>query len=80
MASKKYEKPYEKYLNLYCHNISLMRHFTGEMPKVVNADLSDSTMSIVNLKYKKFKGILETGFSQKKAGMRHLKFILNLAL
>ena len=63
---KKYEKPYEKYLNLYCHNISLMRHFTGEMPKVVNADLSDSTMSIVNLKYKKFKGILETGFFTKK--------------
>ena len=36
------------------------------MPKVVNADLSDSTMSIVNLKYKKFKGILETGFFTKK--------------
>jgi len=62
----KLQKSYDKYLNLYCHNISLLRYFTKEMPKVESASLSDSTMSIVNLKYKKFNAILETGFFTKK--------------
>jgi len=61
----KFSKSYEKYLNLYCHNISLLRYFTNEIPKVEKAMLSDDKMSIVNLKYKKFNAILETGFFTK---------------
>ena len=63
---QKLQKSYDKYLNLYCHNISLLRYFTNEIPKVENASLSDFTMSIVNLKYKKFNATLETGFFTKK--------------
>lgn len=63
--SKKYKKSYEKYLNLYCHNISLLRFFTKETPRVINAILSDKTMSVVNLRYKKFNAVLETGHFTK---------------
>ncbi len=62
---QKYHKSYEKYLNLYCHNLSLLRYFTNETPKVEKSILSDESMSIVNLKYKKFNAILETGFFTK---------------
>ncbi len=62
---KRYDKSYEKYLNLYCHNISLLRYFTNEIPKVENAVLSDKNMSTVSLRYKKFNAILETGFFTK---------------
>ena len=61
----KFNKSYEKYLNLYCHNISLLRYFTSEIPKVEKAILSDNKMSTVNLKYKNFNAILETGFFTK---------------
>ncbi len=61
----KFKKAYEKYLNLYCHNVSLLRYFTNEIPKVLHADLSDDKISLVNLKYKKFNAILETGFFTK---------------
>ena len=43
-----------------------MRYFTNEVPKVVGANLSDKSASIVNLKYKKFNGIIETGFFTKE--------------
>ena len=59
---KKFDRSYEKYLNLYCHNVGLMRYFTNETPKVVGANLSDKSASVVSFKYKKFNGILETGF------------------
>lgn len=62
---KRYSKSYEKYLNLYCHNVSLLRYFTNEIPNVEKAMLSDNNMSIVNLKYKNFNAILETGFFTK---------------
>jgi predicted dehydrogenase len=63
---KKFQKSYDKYLNLYCHNLSLLRYFTEEDPSVEYANLSDKKMSVVNLKYKKFDAILETGFFTKK--------------
>lgn len=59
------QKSYDKYLNLYCHNLSLLRYFTNEIPKVEKSILSDDNMSIVNLKYTKFNAILETGFFTK---------------
>lgn len=63
---EKFKNTYEKYLNLYCHNISLLRFFTGEFPKVAYSSISDHKMAVVVLKFKHFNGILETGFFTKK--------------
>ena len=62
----KFKNTYEKYLNLYCHNLSLFRYFTDEFPKVVYSSISDKRMSVVILKYKNFNAVLETGFFTKK--------------
>jgi predicted dehydrogenase len=62
----RFQKSYDKYLNLYCHNLSLLRFFIEEDPVVKYANLSDNKMSIVDLKYKNFNAILETGFFIKK--------------
>lgn len=58
----KYSRSYEKYLNLYCHNINLLKYFTNKKPKVVFSDLSEKKMSTVILDYKNFSAVLETGF------------------
>ena len=62
---KIYEKSYEKYLNLYCHNINLFKFFIKQKPKVAFSDLSDKKISTVVLDYGKFSAILETGFFTK---------------
>ena len=73
----KFKNTYEKYLNLYCHNLSLFRYFTDEFPKVVYSSISDKRMSVVILKYKNFNAVLETVFI-KKVGMKLLKYILSM--
>ena len=62
---REYNRAYDKYLNLYCHNLSLLRYFTNEIPSVDFSKLSDDNMSVVCLRYKKFNAILETGFFTK---------------
>ena len=59
---RQYKKSYEKYLNLYCHNINLLKYFTNIKPKVIFSDLSEKKMSTVILDYKNFSAVLETGF------------------
>ena len=71
---KKFHKSYEKYLNLYCHNISILRYFINEQPKVDAAHLSNNLISIVRLKYKKYFASLETGFFTKKGWDERLEF------
>ncbi len=61
----KYLVSYKKYLNLFCHNISLIRHFVSQQPKVAFADISEKKISTVLLDYKSFSAILETGFFTK---------------
>ena len=68
MVTSKFNKSYEKYLNLYCHNISLLRYFTNEIPKVEKAILSDNKMSTVNLKYKILMQYLRLVFSLSMDG------------
>ena len=63
---KKYLKSYSKYLNLYCHNINLLKYFTNKIPKIEFSNLSDKSMSTVFLNYGKYYAILETGFFTKK--------------
>ena len=71
---KKFHKSYEKYLNLYCHNLSILRYFMNEQPRVEYAHLSDNLISIVRLKYKKHFASLETGFFTKKGWDEKLEF------
>jgi len=63
---KKYTKSYSKYLNLYCHNINLLKFFTKKNPQIKFSNLSDKSMSTVFLNYGKYYAILETGFFTKK--------------
>ena len=58
----KYSKSYEKYLNLYCHNINLLKYFTNKKPNILFSDLSDKKISTVVFDYGKFSAVLETGF------------------
>lgn len=62
----KYKKSYEKYLNLYSHNINLIRYFTNIIPKVKFSDLSEKKMSTVIFDCGNYSAILETGFFTKK--------------
>jgi len=62
---KRYKKSYEKYLNLYCHNVNLLRYFINETPKILNTKLSDKTMSVVNLQFRDYCAVLETGHFTK---------------
>ena len=61
----RYLESYKKYLNLFCHNISLIRHFISLQPKVAFADISEKKISTVILNYGSFSAILETGFFTK---------------
>ena len=63
---KKYIKSYSKYLNLYCHNINLLKFFTKKTPQIKFSNLSDKSISTVLLNYGKYYAILETGFFTKK--------------
>jgi len=63
---KRYAKSYSKYLNLYCHNINLLKYFTEKTPRVEFSNLTDKSMSTVFLNYGRYYAILETGFFTKK--------------
>ncbi len=63
---KKYFKDYEKYLNLYSHNINMIRFFLGDKLTVKSANLDDNYISSVLLNYKKsIPVLLTTGFFTK---------------
>lgn len=64
---KKYFKDYEKYLNLYSHNINMIRFFLGDQLTVKSANLNDKYISSVILNYKKsIPVLLTTGFFTKE--------------
>jgi predicted dehydrogenase len=64
---KKYFKDYEKYLNLYSHNINMIRFFLGDQLTVKSANLNDDYISSVLLNYKKsIPVLLTTGFFTKE--------------
>lgn len=62
----KHTKSYNKFLNLYCHNINLLKFFTNQKPKVLFSNLSDKKMSTIFFDYGKYSAVLETGFFTKK--------------
>jgi len=62
----KYTKSYTKFLNLYCHNINLLKFFTNQKPKILFSNLSDKKMSTVFFDYGNYSAVLETGFFTKK--------------
>ena len=65
--NKKYFKDYEKYLNLYSHNINMIRFFLGDQLTVKSANLNDNYISSVLLNYKKsIPVLLTTGFFTKE--------------
>ena len=65
--NKKYFKDYEKYLNLYSHNINMIRFFLGDQLTVKSANLNDNYISSVLLNYKKsIPVLLTTGFFYKR--------------
>lgn len=51
---------YLSYLNLYCHNINLLRNFLGTKPKIEYADINKNNTGIVILDFKGIKISLET--------------------
>ena len=57
----KHKRSYEKYLNIYCHSINLIKYFTNKKPKVIFSDLSEKKVSTVVLDHGNFSAILETG-------------------
>ena len=63
---KKHTKNYTKFLNLYCHNINLLKYFTNKKPKVLFSNLSDKKMSTVFFDYGNYSAVLETGFFTKE--------------
>ncbi|MAH97752.1 MAG: oxidoreductase [Euryarchaeota archaeon] len=64
---KKYFKDYEKYINLYSHNINMIRFFLGDQLTVKSANLNDNYISSVLLNYKKsIPVLLTTGFFTKE--------------
>ena len=64
---KKYFKDYEKYLNLYSHNINMIRFFLGDQLTIKSANLNDNYISSVILNYKKsIPVLLTTGFFTKE--------------
>ncbi len=63
---KKYSFDYEKYLNLYSHNINLIRYFTEKKLKIIHSDLSEKKMSTVIFDCGKYNVVLETGFFTKE--------------
>ena len=62
---KKYSFDYEKYLNLYSHNINLIRYFTEKKLEIVHSDLSEKKMSTVIFDSGEYNVVLETGFFTK---------------
>ena len=58
----KLKKQFENYLNLYCHNINLIRFFCGDILNVKHSNLSSKLMSVVMMNNGKYDIILETGF------------------
>ena len=52
---------YQKYTNAYCHDVNLIRHLTGQTPRVTHASLENVAGRIVSLKFEGFNGLLETG-------------------
>lgn len=72
---KKYYKDYEKYLNLYSHNINMLRFFVGNELSIKNANLDDRYISLVLLNYKKkIPVLLTTGFFTKNGWDDYLQF------
>ena len=63
---KKYEYEYGKYLNLYSHNVNLIRFFTKKKLNIVYSNLSDKKMSTVVFNCGEYDAILETGFFTKR--------------
>jgi predicted dehydrogenase len=58
----KFKKLYDEYLNLYCHNLNLIRYFCGEIKNVKFSNLSKDIMSTVIMNNGVYDIILETGF------------------
>ena len=57
---KKFEKQYDSYLNLYCHNINLLRFFFNKNPKIDYVDFAKSNTQLVVFDFGNFKATLET--------------------
>ena len=57
---KKLTKKYLSYLNLYCHNINMLRYFLKKEPKVNFASISKFNSGIVILDFNTLKVSLET--------------------
>ena len=72
---KKFKKDYEKYLNLYSHNINMLRFFLGNNLNIKFSDLDDKYISTVILKYrKKIPVLLTTAFFTKNGWDDYLQF------
>jgi predicted dehydrogenase len=56
----KLKNQYLSYLNLYCHNINLLRHFITNEPKIDYANISKLNSGIVILDFKGVKVSIET--------------------
>ncbi len=58
----KFKKMYDEYLNLYCHNLNLIRYFCGDIKNIKFSNLSSDTMSLVIMNNGEYDIVLETGF------------------
>ena len=63
---KKFKKNFNNYLNLYCHNINLIRFFCGEIKKIKHSNLSEKLMSVVIMSNGNYDIVLETGFFDRE--------------
>jgi predicted dehydrogenase len=53
-------KDYRVYLNVYCHNLNLLRHLVGD-PQGANFASYHANGKVLNLEYPDFAAIVETG-------------------
>ena len=49
-------------MNLYCHNLNLIRYFCGDIKNIKFSNLSSDTMSLVIMNNGEYDIVLETGF------------------
>ena len=55
------ELEYEKFLNVFIHDINLMRYLFNKLPKITNVHTQGSSGTI-NLEYENFPGVFEFGY------------------